>query len=170
MDEYGGAIESTGVARTQKYNWEPLVTALFKKTIALPFRKSESGGYDDSTDEESDEWARVKSIHVGLPRSDTVYTIVYRGAAASNSFAIKSNKTKTPLFLRLWLNNEDFAFMSPAGPSTTVDITNRDMPYDFLRFCMRILTLPEASKGDEAGYAKMAKKIGWGVEAVGYSF
>lgn len=152
MDEYGGDIESTGVA----YNWSQLPKAF------------EALGRDH-------DWKRVRKnamVKIITLARDDVYVVEIE--------KVLGNDLKITVMKFFGEENEPLvefkggrARLRP-GYDSEVDISNMDMPQRALELFKRILTYPEIAivEQDESGSAdmakRMAKKIGWRVDAGGY--
>ena len=159
MDEYGGDIESTGVNRFRANNWHRLPMAFARRMIN---REWQPGVAEDQV---------FREVTLISPSGDEVYHVEH-GRLTGMPDIISVQNDKFQEIVRFEARTRALLF---PGEDSEVDISNSNMPRNMLELFKRILTYPEIAIGeqDESGSAdmakRMAKKIGWRVDAGGYA-
>lgn len=158
MDEYGGTLKSYGTSSFHIYNWHRIAWAFYKR---MKNREWQPGVKEHQV---------FKEVTLISPSGDEVYHVEF-GRHIDMPDIISVQNDKFQEIVRF--EGRRRALLFP-GEDSEVDISNSDMPRNMLELFKRILTYPEIAIGeqDESGSAdmakRMAKKIGWRVDAGGY--
>jgi hypothetical protein len=159
MDEYGGTLKSYGTSSFHIYNWHRIALAFARR---MKTREWQPGVKEDQV---------FREVTLISPSGDEVYHVEF-GRHSDMPDIISVQNDKFQEIVRF--EGRTRALLFPGGDSE-VDISNSDMPRNMLELFKRILTYPEIAIGeqDESGSAdmakRMAKKIGWRVDAGGYA-